>query len=317
MNTIKTPSKIILFGEHAVVDGYPAISMALDLKTTGEIEANSDTILIDLVDLNEIFEITPELIKNLEISNFSPALKYVICAVKYVIYYLSEFKNLKEIKPFKLKLYSEIPLSCGLGSSASVVVTVIRSISKFYEIELENDETINLAYSVEKEVQGRASVTDTATISLGGMIEIINGEYRPMPKKIEEFIKNCKFLVVNVEERTRKTAELVHDVSRHPEKEQIFGEIGKIIEKVKNVDDMAEFGKLMNENHELLKKFGISTEKLDLVAKAGKTYGYGGKLTGAGGGGSAIILLKENREELLKELKKIGVIGIYECKMAN
>jgi len=44
MNTIKTPSKIILFGEHAVVDGYPAISMALDLKTTGEIEENFDTI---------------------------------------------------------------------------------------------------------------------------------------------------------------------------------------------------------------------------------------------------------------------------------
>lgn len=73
----------------------------------------------------------------------------------------------------------------------------------------------------------------------------------------------------------------------------------------------------MNENHELLKKFGISTEKLDLVAKAGQKYAYGGKLTGAGGGGSAIILLKEDREELLKELKKIGVIGIYECKMAN
>jgi len=317
MKKIKTPSKIILFGEHAVVDGYPAISMALDLKTTGEIEENFDTISIDLVDLNEIFEITPELIKNLEISNFSPALKYVICAVKSVIFYLSEFKNLKEIKPFKLKLYSEIPLSCGLGSSASVVVTVIRSISNFYGIELDNDETINLAYSVEKEVQGRASVTDTATISLGGMIEIINGEYKPMPKDLEEFIKTCKFLVVNVEERTRKTAELVHDVSKHPEKEQIFEEIGNIIQKVRQVTEKAELGKLMNENHELLRKFGISTEKLDLVAKAGQKYGYGGKLTGAGGGGSAIILLKEDQNELLNELKKIGVIGIYECKMAN
>ncbi|MBA2861301.1 mevalonate kinase [Methanococcus maripaludis] len=317
MNTIKTPSKIILFGEHAVVDGYPAISMALDLKTTGEIEENSDTISIDLVDLNEIFEITPELIKNLEISNFSPALKYVLCAAKSTIYYLSEFKNLKEIKPFKLKIYSEIPLSCGLGSSASVVVTVIRSILSFYKIELENDEVINLAYSVEKEVQGRASVTDTATISLGGMIEIVNGEYRPMPNDLEEFIKTCRFLVVNVEERTRKTAELVHEVSKHPEKEQIFEEIGKIISTVRWVSDKSELGKLMNENHELLKKFGISTEKLDLVAKVGQKYGYGGKLTGAGGGGSAIILLKEDREELLKELKKIGVIGIYECKMAN
>jgi len=315
--TIQTPSKIILFGEHAVVDGYPAISMAVDLKTTGIIEErNNDTISIDLVDLNEIFEISPELIRNLEISNFSPALKYVLCALKYVVNYLSEFKCLKQIKPFNLKIYSEIPLSCGLGSSASVVITTILSISKFYGIKLEDDEIINMAYSVEKDIQGRASITDTATIALKGMLEILNGNYTEMSDELKDFIKTCEFLIVNVESRTRKTAELVQDVSGHPKKDEIFEEIGKIIEKVKKTRSKEELGNLMVKNHELLKELKISTEKLDNVVKVAEKYGYGGKLTGAGGGGSAIILLKNDKTELLKELEKIGVIGTFECKMA-
>ncbi|ABR54552.1 mevalonate kinase [Methanococcus vannielii SB] len=315
--TVKTPSKVILFGEHAVVDGYSAIAMAIDLKTTGEIKGNFETITIELSDLNEIFEIAPKLIKELDISNFSPSLKYVLCATKYAINYLIEFKGLTSITPFKLKIFSEIPVSCGLGSSASVVVTTINSISNFYGISLKNEEVINMAYSVEKDIQGRASITDTATITLSGMIEIYAGNYKIMPKELSEFIKTCNFLIVNVEERTRKTADLVWEVSEHPQKEELFKKIGTIIEKVKHNRSKEELGKLMVENHEILKKFGISTEKLDLVIEASKKYAHGGKLTGAGGGGSVIILLKNEKEELLKELKKIGVTGTFECKMTN
>ena len=50
---VETPSKVILFGEHAVVYGYRAIAMAIDLTSTVEIKRLDDKIILNLNDLNK------------------------------------------------------------------------------------------------------------------------------------------------------------------------------------------------------------------------------------------------------------------------
>ncbi|MBP2144402.1 mevalonate kinase [Methanococcus voltae] len=341
----QSPSKIILFGEHAVVDGYPAISMAIDLKTHGTIKKlQSDKIKVNLEDLDEEIEIsigTEEEIKNflnLDINKIDKNVKYVVCAIKNTLNYLIYLKNknknapVEDIKnlivPFELSLHSETPVSCGLGSSASAVLTTIKLVSKLLGSKLLGNEFNSLsnlkmaeiAYSVEKEIQGRASITDTYTVSMGGILEITNNGYNPnnLNNEFVEFIKTCNFLIVYVEERSRKTAELVQEVGSNPKKDEIFSKIGQIILKLKTCDDKIEFGNLMVQNHMFLKELNISTEKIDQVVELGSKYGLGAKLTGAGGGGCAIILLDENsshKNELIDNLKKISVKGIFECKM--
>jgi mevalonate kinase len=66
----------------------------------------------------------------------------------------------------------------------------------------------------------------------------------------------------------------------------------------------------MNQNHELLKKIGVSNATLDgLVNEAIKGKAYGAKLIGAGLGGSiAALVASENAESVADKLKKAGAI---------
>ena len=324
---IKTPSKIILFGEHAVVDGYGAISMAIDLKTTGKVSFNNrgieNKIIINLKNLNKNISIDVGELPHININDYENDLKYVVCSLKNTVNYLIErnlinLNNLNNLKSFELDISSDIPVSCGLGSSASVIITVIKSFLIANNIHLADDEISKIAHSVEKDVQGRASITDTATITYGGILKIKDNKIESIKNsKLYNILKSCNFLIVHAELRKRKTAELVNDVAKHPKKDEIFKSIGDIVENLESVNDREELGKLMVQNHELLRELGVSTEKLDNVVEIGKKYSYGAKLSGAGGGGVAIILVDENKKEmLLKKLDDLEVLGVFECKMA-
>lgn len=317
---IETPSKVILFGEHAVVDGYSAISMAIDLKTCGKVSKNSDnnSIIINLKNLNKKIEFPIDEIFDIKNKNYCNDLKYVAYALENTFEYLVEnnLLNKTDIKPFTLDISSGIPVSCGLGSSASVVITTVKTILAIHDVELEKDELIKIAHAVEKEVQGKASITDTATITYGGMLKIKAGAVEQIKGNLNDIIKGYDFLIVYAEERKKKTAELVNEVANHPQKDEIFKSIGEVVNKVESVKNITELGILMSKNHELLKELGVSTEKIDKVVEVGKEYGYGAKLTGAGGGGAVLILVDENnKKELLKQLDVLGVIGVFECRM--
>ncbi|AEF95760.1 mevalonate kinase [Methanotorris igneus] len=315
MVVVESPAKVILFGEHAVVYGYRAISMAIDLKTTCTVE-ESDTTIINLKDLKKSLKIPIEEILNLNVNEYGD-FRYVLCAIKNTILYLLSHKNLdlKDLKPFKLTITSQIPISCGLGSSASTTISTIKGISAFYERPLDDNEIATIGYHVEKEVQGKASVTDTATITYKGLLEIENNTIRRIEGGLKDFIKSCKFLICYCEERKKKTAELVNEVANHKNRDDIFKLIEKVVDTSKTTFDKEIFGELMYINHNLLKRLGVSTPKLDEVVEIGKTYGYGAKLTGAGGGGCVIILVNENKEdELINKLKEKGV-EYFECRM--
>ena len=64
----------------------------------------------------------------------------------------------------------------------------------------------------------------------------------------------------------------------------------------------------MNENHKLLRKLGVSTEKLDRMCLAANDSGsFGAKLSGAGGGDCMIALAPEKkRKEVEAAIIKVG-----------
>ncbi|ACX72208.1 mevalonate kinase [Methanocaldococcus vulcanius M7] len=313
---IKTPSKVILFGEHAVVYGYRAVSIAINLMSTVEIvKKEGNMVRLNLLDLNKAQNFDLDSIYNLNPSTYNKFddFKYCLCAIKNTLNYCKINPNFG----FELNISSKIPVSCGLGSSASITIGTIKAISKFYEKELDNENIANIGYLVEKEIQGKASITDTSTITYKGILEIKNNKFKKIKGEFEDFLKNCKFLIVYAEKRKKKTAELVNEVAKIENKDEIFKEIDKVINEALKTNNKEDFGKLMAKNHNLLKKLNISTPKLDRIVDIGNRLGFGAKLTGAGGGGCVIILVNEEKEkELLKELNKEDV-KIFECKMVE
>src|SRR5436189_3641459 len=140
MARASAPGKLILFGEHAVVFGEPALATAIDLRT--EVFARiHDEWLVDGASLQDT------------------KYAYVRRAVG------AAWKG----PPLWLEIRSMIPLGCGLGSSAAVTVATLGSLSAL-QGTVTPESVARAAFEVEHAVQGRASPIDTTTSVHGAAV---------------------------------------------------------------------------------------------------------------------------------------------------
>ena len=274
------PGKIILLGEHFVVHGSHALSMAIDkfAKATAS-PSNKLTILLETYKGKNILLSRD---KNSSTSSFYRILK-------------KDF-NLPNMK-INIKL--EFPLSAGLGSSASIG-TVLTEIAYKYNYGISPPLNIYMKYVniMEKIVHGNPSGVDHHTIIYGGIIL-----YKKDLGVVNRILKNFfKFLVVDSGER-RNTGVLVDKVLKT---KNILGESNfhKLVEQVNSIvlrgfdliskRGLKEFGKVMKINQEYLNMIGVSTPTLDnIINNLNECKAYGSKLTGAGGGGCIISLIPD------------------------
>jgi mevalonate kinase len=130
------PAKVILLGEHAVVFGKPAVSVAIGLRLRCQVRPAS------ISSLNGI-PLTPE--------NYS----YVsACLAKH------------DAPPTAVITDSDFPSGSGLGSSAAVTVALLAALNGS-KGSFKEETVAREAFEVECEVQGRASPIDTSTCTHG------------------------------------------------------------------------------------------------------------------------------------------------------
>jgi mevalonate kinase len=276
------PGKVILFGEHAVVSGIPALGSAIDLRANVTIE-----------DLPGKLEVKAS---NLTLMGFSLDLMTgEVCssgarnALRYVSAVLKEF----QANDIRVIVDSDIPPAAGLGSSAAIVVATLAALNQHKNAGLTREEIASSAHRIEKTVQmGLGSPMDTALSTFGGYMLVSGIVQRIDLPKME--------LVVGYTEKEHDTRSEVHKVqdmrSTYPDiVEPIFSAIGAISTRaVPLIRDnrLEELGRLMNFNHGLLEALGVGTRELsELVYAARGTGGaLGAKLTGAGGGGCIIAM---------------------------
>lgn len=287
------PSRVILFGEHATAFGEPAIATAINKRayvTACELEEKK--ILVQSKNLGTIVE--SAIYEKTE----DPVVKAVQLALKHA----------KRETGMGIEINSEIPVSVGLGSSASVITATISSVINLFSENPVETKTINiaeLAHKAEKLAQGKPSGLDTAITSFGGTISFKQG----LIEKLET--EGMSLIIGNTGSRGSKT-ELIGKVQQNigdPRMAHTLFSISAIVNSAKKAiinNDLKELGKLMNRNHELLRNLGVSSRELERLVKAASSAGaYGAKLTGAGGGGCAVILTK-NPERVTKAIEDLG-----------
>lgn len=276
VSACSAPGKLILFGEHAVVFGEPALATAIDLRA--EVFARPHTEwLADGRGLNE------------------PRYAYVKAAVDRV----------GPTKPLWIEVRSQVPEGSGLGSSAAVTVATLGALHRMRGT-FEGARIARDAFEVELAVQGRASPTDTTTATAGGAILVAPDRREGLLWSFElgerQWFLHHRLLpplelVVGFTGLSAATGPLVAKVralvEARPEARRWISEIGGLtIEGLQALQskDLDRAGDLMNRNHELLNRLGVGHPFLDKLVAAARPTAYGAKLTGAGGGGSIVAL---------------------------
>ena len=307
------PAKIILFGEHSVVYGKPAIAAAINLRTYVWAEFNEKgAIKIEAKDIRvpglTVSFSEDEIYFESDYGKAAEVLSYVREAIELV-----RDEADKRDKGITVSITSQIPVGAGLGSSAAVAVATIGAVSKLLGLELSNEEIGKLGHKVELLVQGASSGIDPTVSAIGGFIHYEKGRFEHLP-----FMDLP--IVVGYTGSSGSTKELVAMVRKTKEEmpeiiEPILLSMGKVVEKAKEIllsdlDEDVRFerlGRLMNINHGLLDALGVSTKKLSELVYAARTAGaLGAKITGAGGGGCMYALAPGRQREVATAITIAG-----------
>ena len=288
-------AKAILFGEHAVVYGAPAIAIPIhELEAEARVESSDGGIRIE----SELF--------SGEAAAAPTRLQPVVTAIRAALEYVGAPEA-----GLRVQILSAIPHSRGLGSSAAVAAAVGRAIAAWAGKTVDTAGLYDIVQQAERVAHGNPSGLDARAVTAEGTIRFDFGAVSPMR------IGAPLHFVLADSGIAGSTAEAVGAVrlrrEQDPERmETLMSRLAEIAEAA--VADLAlgdrfEIGARMREAHELLDAIGVSSPELnDLVDAANTAGAFGAKLTGGGLGGCILALANSaaHAERLGSVLREVG-----------
>ncbi|RME87888.1 MAG: mevalonate kinase [Anaerolineae bacterium] len=299
MTTATAPGKIILFGEHAVVYGQPAIAVPVT-----QVQAKVD---VDDSPRPGVWVHAPDVNLHEELSRLAPghplgeAIRSVFSALRVPPPSSADRKEVNGKGGLAITITSTIPVASGLGSGAAVSVALIRSLSAHLGHPLPDEQVSALTYEVEKIHHGTPSGIDNTVVTYAKPVYFVRGRDGE-PPTIEVFpIARPFTIVIGDTGLPAPTKEAVADVRRlweadRTRMERLFAAIGSIVRAARQAIEEGHperLGPLMDENHALLQEMTVSSPELDRLVEAARRAGaLGAKLSGGGRGGNMIALVE-------------------------
>jgi len=297
--TASAPAKVILFGEHFVVYGEPAVVTAIDKRVYASAGLRHDRRLyVNSADLGVSGFFVKE---RFEPERGGGEARARLGLVKAVVERV--MKSHGQERGLNVGIRSSVPVAAGLGSSAAVAASTAAAVSELLNAGLNREEIFQVAYEAERLVHGTPSGIDPTISTYGGTI-LFQRDEGFTPIEVEGDIplvvgntgieRSTGDLVALVRDKRRRYPTIVEPVIKSG------GEIARRAVGALKEGDLHTLGELMNLNHALLCGVGVSNEPLEKLVYAARNAGaLGAKLTGAGGGGCMIALA---HPELLEEV---------------
>ena len=295
-----TSAKIILFGEHSVVYGYPAIAMPLhSLRMTAHAERGDDgASQSDNGTSQSDNGASQSTLTSLGWSgpmqeapaHFASVLRAVDVAMEFVGH---------PGAPIHITTASDFPQQRGLGSSAAAAGAVIRAILDAYDVSATPEQLFDLTQEAERIAHGRPSGLDAVTTSADSPVHFEAGVTTKLDFDLAAWIVIADS---GIEGSTRETVGNVRSLyesspdTTRPRLERLGAITEEAVEALRT-RDIEGLGAMMTEAHGLLGELGVSIPKLDALVSAALDAGaVGGKLTGGGGGGCVIALAQSGED---------------------
>jgi len=293
---VSAPGKVILFGEHFVVKGAPAIAGSIGLRVTVEAREKSSWPLL-IVSRSLGMEARVE--KDLRLRTGHPE---IFAPFKRILEIIS---GQARLRPAHIVISSQIPIAAGLGSSAASAAAFARAYMEVLGINPGKELLLEVSYEAEKVVHGKPSGIDNTIVVEGGVIVYEKGRgYR----RIKADMGDSTLVIADtgVKRNTGKiVASVLERYDRHPSLfKTLYTAAGLLVEEARRAletGDVERLGELMDINQGLLYAIGVSNIEIERILDAAREAGaLGAKLTGAGRGGSVIALARPDTAEQVK-----------------
>jgi mevalonate kinase len=322
MTEASAPGKIILCGEHAVVYGRPAIALPLaDVRARAVVResAAGSGITIDAPDLERRWTLadTPD----------HPLSELIVSVLRRL--------GVDNMLDLRIEIEATIPIAGGMGSGAAVATALARALAAHLDHSLTSSEISALVYTSEQRFHGTPSGIDNTVIAYEQPIWFARSpttlygdpSATALTATIEPISIAAPFTLLIGDTGVRSPTRLPvgHVRQRwqaHPARyEALFDAIGALVVQARTAlaaGDHTTLGALLDENHALLKRIGVSSAKLNRLVGAARAAGaLGAKLAGAGWGGVMIALVAPAASAQVEQaMRNAGAIRVLETTVA-
>src|SRR5574344_2342980 len=225
---------------------------------------------------------------------------------------------------FDIHTFVDAPAGSGLGTSSTLVVTIIGAFSEWLCLPLGEYDIANLAYSIEREdLKLAGGKQDQYAATFGGfnfMEFFAEGKVIVNPLRVREETLNelSRNIVLYYTETSRNSSDIIQLQQKNVTQKNIqsleamykLKEQAIMMKEALLKNDLDEIGNILNIGWEYKKQMakGITTQLFeDVYASALKAGAIGGKISGAGGGGYIFFYCPQNtRYNVIEALNKFG-----------
>lgn len=312
---VHAPGKLILSGEHAVVYGAPALAIAVNRYAMASITPQLlPVVSFDLADLAYEHGLTFAELNHLRgrIKNnyqqftsgsfkIRDVLQTPVELVQFAFSLFLESRNLKVTEGIKLSLQSNIPIGCGMGSSAATILSILHAIAHYLQVELSSGDFFQLALEAENMQHGYSSGLDVKMSLRGGCVFKKNGQL------YQRSIPQLAMYLVNTGMPKTTTGECVQHASKYFKESRIaddFAAVTETIDAELQTNNLAEIKRAIIANHELLINIGVVPVTVQQFINEVKKFEGAAKICGAGAvsgeNAGVVLVVTENKEALAK-----------------
>ena len=277
-------SKIILIGEHAVVYGYPAISLPLL-----EVEVTCKVVPAE-----------------------SPWRLYEEDTLSMAVYASLEYLDITEAC-IRCEIDSAIPEKRGMGSSAAISIAAIRAVFDYYGADLPHDVLEILVNRAEMIAHMNPSGLDAKTCLSDQPIRFIkNVGFTELEMDLSAYLVIAD---TGVYGHTREAIQVVQSKGKDALPFlHALGELTQQAEDAISQKDAEELGQIISQAHLHLKEIGVSSPEADSLVETALSHGALGSKMSGGGLGGCIIALADNlthAQELAERLEEKGAVQTW------